>query len=466
MREFDLIVIGSGSGLDVATAVAESGQQVAVVEKGPLGGTCLNRGCIPSKMLIHSADVMETIQNAEQFGIKVKGYELDFDSIVKRVTNDIDGESAELEMGLRHSKNPLLFKDECHFVDHKTLQVGNETIKAEKLLIAAGSRAKIPEVKGLKESGFITSDGALRLNVQPKVLTILGGGYIAAELAHFFGSLGTEINIVQRGRLLVPNEDEDISGMFTHLMSHNYNVLTGYVPVAVSKQEGAFEVAIESVEKKETKTVRSDQLLVATGRTPNSDLLHLEMTGVNIDNRGNVVVDQFLETNVKGIFALGDVIGRYPFKHVANYEAQYAYNNIMDQENKVPVDYTAMPHAVFTSPQIAGVGKTEQQLKAEKAEYMVGVWRYYDTGMGKAIEDQTGFVKFLVDKNTLKILGCHILGTGASSLIHEVLVAMKSGDGTIRSITGVVHIHPALSEVVKKAAQNLTEPRQREVSIR
>jgi len=199
MREFDLIVIGSGSGLDVALAVVESGQRVAVVEKGPLGGTCLNRGCIPSKMLIHSADVMETINTAEQFGIKVKGYEVDFTSIVKRVTDDVDHDSAEIEKSLRSSKNPVLFKDECRFVDHKTLQVGNETIRAEKILIAAGSRARIPNIKGLKESGFITSDEALRLKVQPKVLTILGGGYIAAELAHFFGSLGTEINIVQRG---------------------------------------------------------------------------------------------------------------------------------------------------------------------------------------------------------------------------------------------------------------------------
>lgn len=458
MREFYLIVIGSGSGLDVADAVAESGKNVAVVEKGPLGGTCLNRGCIPSKMLIHSADIMERIQSAEQFGIKVKGYEVDFASMVKRVNDDIDGDSAKIEQALRRSRNPVLFKEECRFVDHKTLRIGNETIKAEKILIAAGSRAKVPDIKGLRESGFITSDEALRLKTQPRVLTILGGGYIAAELAHFFGSLGTEINIVQRGKLLVPNEDEDISGMFTHLMSHSYNVLTGYIPVNVSRHEGVSEVTIEGVEKKEQKIIKSDQLLVATGRAPNSDLLDLEKTGVNVDEKGNVVVNQFLETSVKGIFALGDIIGRYPFKHVANYEANYAYINIMNPDVMEPVDYTTMPHAIFSSPQIAGVGKTEQQLRAEKVKYLVGIWNYYDTGMGKAIEDQTGFVKFLVDKNTLKILGCHILGTEASTLIHEVLVAMGSGDGSIGNISKVVHIHPALSEVVKKAAQNLAEP--------
>jgi mycothione reductase len=383
---------------------------------------------------------------------------VDFASIVKRVNDNIDGDSARIEQALKHSRNPVLFKEQCRFVDQKTLRVGNETIKAEKILIAAGSRAKVPDIKGLRESGYITSDEALRLSSQPKVLTILGGGYIAAELAHFFGSLGTEINIVQRGKLLVPNEDEDISEMFTHLMSHDYNVLTGYTPVNVSRHEGIFEVTIEGLEKKEQKIIKSDQLLVATGRTPNSDLLDLEKTGVNVDEKGNVVVNQFLETGVKGIFALGDIIGRYPFKHVANYEAQYAYNNIMNPDAMESVDYTAMPHAIFSSPQIAGVGKTEQRLRAEKVMYLVGVWNYYDTAMGQAIEDQSGFVKFLVDKNTLKILGCHILGTEASTLIHEVIVAMRSGDGSIGNISKVVHIHPALSEVVKKAAQNLAEP--------
>ncbi|MDD1766362.1 MAG: dihydrolipoyl dehydrogenase, partial [Candidatus Methanomethyliaceae archaeon] len=442
MREFYLIVIGSGSGLDVADAVAESGKEVAIVEKGPLGGTCLNRGCIPSKMLIHSADIMESIQSAEQFSIKVKGHEVDFASIVKRVNANIDGDSARIEQALKHSRNPVLFKEQCRFVDQKTLRVGNDAIKAEKILIAAGSRAKVPDIKGLKESGFITSDEALRLKTQPRVLTILGGGYIAAELAHFFGSLGTEINIVQRGKLLVPNEDEDISEMFTHLMSHDYNVLTGYTPVNVSRHEGIFEVTIEGVENKEQKIIKSDQLLVATGRAPNSDILDLEKTGVNVDEKGNVVVNRFLETSVTGIFALGDVIGRYPFKHVANYEAQYVYINIMNPDAMEAVDYTAMPHAIFSSPQIAGVGKTEQQLRAEKVKYLVGVWNYYDTAMGQAIEDQSGFVKFLVDSNTMKILGCHMLGTEASTLIHEVLVAMRSGDGSIGNISKVVHIHP------------------------
>ncbi|MFQ5951369.1 MAG: FAD-dependent oxidoreductase, partial [Candidatus Geothermarchaeales archaeon] len=265
MRTFDLVVIGGGSGLDVAVDMADQGWTVAVVERGPLGGTCLNRGCIPSKMLIHSADVVETIKTASLFGVKVKGYEIDFASIVRRVSETVDKDAEEIERGLTSVENPVLFKEDCRFVGRKTLQVGKETIAAEKILIAPGGRPRIPEIKGLEESGYVTSDEALRLTTQPKVLTILGGGYIAAELAHFFGSLGTEINIVQRRDLLVPREDGEIARRFTEIFSRKYNVFIGFEPISVSRN-GEFEVTIKKVDGDEISTVKSDQLLVATGR--------------------------------------------------------------------------------------------------------------------------------------------------------------------------------------------------------
>jgi mycothione reductase len=458
MRDFDLIVVGSGTGLDVAVAAASNGLRVAIVEKGALGGTCLNRGCIPSKMLIHSADLANEIRNSGTFGIHVNGFTIDFPSLVKRVTDDVDSDSMEMERSFTGSENPRLYKAQCRFVDVKTLQAGDETIRAERILLATGTRAKIPPVNGLQESGFITSDEALRLTVQPKALTILGGGYIAAEMAHFFGALGTKISIVQRGKYLVPNEDEEVAENFTRLMSSRYSVYTGHEPVEVGRSGGVYRVKIASQAGGETKELESDQLLVATGRTPNSDLLDLEKTGVKTDERGYIVVDEYLETTQKGIFALGDAIGRFQFKHAANHEAGYAYNNLMQKGEKAAVDYAAMPHAIFTSPQIAGVGKTEQQLISEKVPYLIGRWRYYDTGMGKAIEDSDGFVKLLLERDSLRILGCHIMGTDASAIIHEVLVAMKAGDGTINSITNVVHIHPALPEVIKRAAENIYDP--------
>jgi len=270
--------------------------------------------------------------------------------------------------------------------------------------------------------------------------------------------LGTKVSIVQRGNYLVPHEDEEIAAKFTQLMASRYTVYTGFEPAEVARSGDVYRVKIASRAGGEARELESDQLLVATGRMPNSDLLDLEKTGIRTDERGYIAVDEYLETTQKGIFALGDAIGRYQFKHTANHEAVHAYNNLMQRGERTPVDYTAMPHAIFTQPQIAGVGKTERQLVSENVPYWVGRWSYLDTAMGRAIEDSEGFVKFLVRSDTLQILGCHIMGSDASSLIHEVLVAMKSGDGTINSITNVVHIHPALPEVVIRAAENLYDP--------
>ncbi len=452
MQKFDLIVIGSGSGLDVANAAVQSGLKVAVVERSKMGGTCLNRGCIPSKLLIHSADIAETIKNAETFGIKIEGYSINFEKIVERVNGIIDPDSENIKNAFKYVTNPKLFQVECKFVGQKMIQVGEETITADKILIACGSRPSIPKIKGLEGSGFITSDEALRLKKQPRVLTIIGGGYIATELAHFFGALGTKVNIVQRRNVLLPNEDEEISQKFTTVFAKKYDVYTGYQTSEVFKKDGNFHIIAKNQEGKSIELV-SDELLVAVGRIPNTDTLDLEKTGVKVNEKGYVVTDEYLETTTKGIFALGDAVGRYQFKHSANHEAQYAYTNIVRPEHKVPVDYTAMPHAIFSSPQVAAVGLTEQELKKNGIDYQKSVYPYIDTAMGEALEDKDGFVKFLVERETRKILGCHIIGTEASILIHEVLVPMRYGDGTIESITQTITIHPALSEVVARAAE-------------
>lgn len=455
VERYDFIVIGSGSGLDVANAFAERGWKVAIVERDRLGGTCLNRGCIPSKMLLHSADVVETVIRASLFGVRVRGYSIDFESIVKRVTEHVDRESDAIRRGLRNIDNPKLFESDCRFVGMKTLEVGDETLTADKILIASGGRPRVPDIPGLKDSGFITSDEALRLMKQPKVLTILGGGYVAAELAHFFGTLGTKVQIVQRRDVLVPNEDEEIAVKFTQLMRQKHAVYTGFEATQVSRRGRGVEVSFRSGKTRKTATLRSDQLLVAAGRTPNSDGLAVDKTGIRTDEDGYILTDVYLETNVKGIFSLGDVVGHFLFKHSANLESQFSYYNLLDSEEKTPVDYAAMPHAVFTSPQIAGVGKTEQELRAAGIDYRVGRYSYGDTAMGIALEDRTGFVKILADRATDKILGCHILGTDASTLIHEVIVAMRSGEGTVRNLTRAVHVHPALSEVVQRAAYSV-----------
>jgi mycothione reductase len=452
MQGFDLIVIGSGSGLDVANAAAGHGMKVAVVEKGRIGGTCLNRGCIPSKLLIHSADVAEIIKTAGLFGIRVHSFTVDFENIVSRSIRIVDSDSDRIKSAFSQLDNPKLFLQQCKFTGEKTIAVGDETIKADKILIASGTRPSIPKIEGLEGSGFLTSDEALRLTKQPRVLTIIGGGHIAAELAHFYGALGTKINIIQHRSVLMPREDIEVAEKFTELFSKKYKLYLGYNTEHISKQGDTFSIRARNSSGSAI-DLESDQLLVAVGRVPNSDTLDLEKTGVKTEEKGFIAVDKYLETSTKGIFALGDAVGKYLFKHSANHEAQYAFNNIMYPDKKVAVDYTAMPRAVFSCPQVASVGYTEQKLRNDKVDYEKAVYKYINTAMGQAIEDRDGFVKFLLSKKG-EILGCHIMGSDASILIHEVLVAMNLG-ASIDSIARTVHIHPALSEVVSRAASNI-----------
>ena len=451
MQKFDLVVVGAGSGLNVVAEAASRNLRVALVEEGPMGGTCLNRGCIPSKMLVHHADIAETIANAKKFGFTAKIAGIDFRKIVKEVSSVVDSEAREIEEGVREDENTVLFKQRAEFVGDRILKVGKEKIFGEKVVIAAGTRPSIPPIDGLQGTGFLTSDEALRLEKQPKSMIIVGGGYIAAELAHFFGALGTKVTIVQRNRLLVPDEDEEIAAAFTKIFAKKHKVFLEHVVSRVKKRGKGFVATIEKKGGSGKKTIEAGQLLIATGRVPNTDTLKVESTGVETTKAGFVRVNEFLETTAKNVWALGDVAGIFLFKHSANLEASYVIYNMFNPDAKKAVDYTAMPHAVFSAPQIAGVGATEQELKAKGVDYAVGKHYFIKTGMGRALKDDTGFVKLLADKQTGKILGCHIMGTDASTLIHEVIVAMKAAGARISAITDSVHIHPALSEVVQRA---------------
>ncbi len=451
-KRFDVIVIGAGSGLSISSYAAERGLKVAVVEPGPFGGTCLNRGCIPSKMLIYSADVAETIQKSKQFGIEAKITKINWKQIVSRVNQTVDKEAKEIEQGNKQTRNITVYKTQGQFIGKKILRVGKDVITADKIFICAGARPSIPPIPGLKNVDFITSDEALRLQKQPKHLVIIGGGYIASELAHFFGSLGTKVTIIQRSSLLMNNEDTEIAQRFTEVYKKKYDVILNANTKQVYKKGRNTAVDIEIAGKQQT--ITGDTLLVATGRTPNTDILNVKMAGVETNERGFIKVNEYLETTAQGIWAIGDIAGIYMFKHSANLEAEYAINNAFGKKN--PVDYYAMPHAAFSSPQVAAVGMTEDELQEKKTPYVKATYDYKNTGYGQAIQDNDGFVKILVNPKTKEILGCHIIGTDASILIHEVIIAMKARLGT-DGITKAVHIHPALSEVVQRAFKQILE---------
>jgi len=462
MEEFDFLVIGSGSGLDVANVAVKQGQSVAIVEKGPLGGTCLNRGCIPSKLLLYHADVMETIERADEFHIDVTVDDVDFGKIVAEVNEEVQADSESIRQGLESSSKHELYDGEARFVDERTVEVsGGEDdgaqIRAETVLIGAGSRPTIPDIEGIEDVGYLTSTDALQLEQPPDRLVIVGGGYIAAELAQFFGTFGSEVTIIGRRPTLLPEADEEVADAFTDRYADRFTVHTGHTATAVSERDG--ELVVEAkpyeygddggvVEEVDGVTVTGDELLVAAGRTPNSDTLHLDATGVETDDNGFIETDEYLRTDADGIWALGDIIGEYLLKHNANHEARTVIRNLFGDELE-PVDYSAMPFAVFASPEVAGVGALEQELQAEGRDYATNTYRYEETARGDAMKTD-GFVKVLIDLKG-EILGCHIIGPEASTLIQEVVVAMKAGSGTVRDIRDAVHIHPALPEVVQRA---------------
>jgi len=444
MIKFDVIVIGSGAGLEVASWAAGRGLSVAIVEEGPLGGTCLNRGCIPSKMLIHSADVAETIRNSAKFGINSSIESIDFSSIIKRVSEIVDANANGIEQSIKSSDNPKLYKTRGKFIGPKKLQVGDEQIEGEKIFIVAGTRPTTLPIPGLKDTPFLDSTSALRLETQPKHLVVIGGGYIAAELAHFYGSLGTKVTILVRGKLMLSNEDEDIAKWFTDEFAKKHEILFDTEAEAVSYQDNKYSIKL----KDKNNSLEADQLLVVTGREPNSDVLDVKSTGIETDDHGYIKVNEYLETNISDIYSFGDIVGILPFRHTANEQVSYAIRNAFT-DHKTPVDYFAIGHAVFSSPQIGGVGKTEQELIKEGISYKVGRAELKDTGMGGALQ-ANGLAKVLVDEKGEKILGVHIVGPDASTLIHEAIVAMKA-NGYVKAITDTVYIHPALPEWLQRA---------------
>ena len=452
MKTFDLVVIGSGAGLNVAAGAAEHGLKVAIVEDGPMGGTCLNRGCIPSKIVIQSAEIAENIHRAAEFGLSAKLSKVHFSSVTNRANHVIDADARSIEKNVCADRNPVLFKGRGKFVDKYTVEVNGERIKGKKIVIAAGARTSIPPIPGLDQVPYMTSTEALRQTIQPKSLIIIGGGYIGVELGFFFAELGTKIIIVQRNELLIPREDKEVASLITNLWKKKYNLLTGADVVRVEKQGKSVSMTIKIGNT--IKKITAERLLVATGVKPNSDTLQLEKTGIKMNDKGFILVNSFMETNVRNIFALGDIAGVYMFRHSANLEAKSVLQNVIGK--KKAVDYYPMPHSIFTSPQIAGVGLTEQEAQEQKKKYVVGKEYYKKTAKGVALAEKDGFVKFIVDPKNKEILGCHIIGPEASVLLHEVCVAMKAGRSkALNLLRDTVHVHPALNEVVQRAALNV-----------
>ncbi|MDP3734265.1 MAG: FAD-dependent oxidoreductase, partial [Nanoarchaeota archaeon] len=307
MKSFDLIVIGSGAGLNVAGGAAEQGLKVAIVEDGPLGGTCLNRGCIPSKIVIHSAETAETIKNASQFGLTAKLTTVNFNAVTNRASKTVDSDAHSIEKNIRAEKNPALFKGRGRFVDKNVIEVNGEHITGKKIVIATGARPFIPPIHGLDRVPYLTSTEALRQTKRPQSMIILGGGYIGVELGFFYAALGTKVTIVQRNNVLIPREDKDIALTITNLWKKKYHLLLNTDAIKVEPNGKKIAVTVKTGNK--TTKISAEKLLVATGVKPNTDTLALEKSGIETTKQGFIKVNKYMETNVENIWALGDIAG-------------------------------------------------------------------------------------------------------------------------------------------------------------
>jgi len=456
MDEYDVLVIGSGSGMLIVSAAAEMGLKTALVEFGPMGGTCLNRGRIPSKMLIYPADVVSMIQEAEKVGINAKIDSIDFKKIMGRMRKLVKEDSEHETMAVESDPNITWYKKTGEFVSDYTLQVGDQKIKAKKIFIVSGTRPAIPPIKGLETVNYLTSDTVLNLENPPKSLIVIGGGYVAMEYAHFFSNIGTKVTVIEKLPRLLSSEEPEISDTLKGEMQKRMDIFVNHEVIEISENDGTKNILAKNLSDGQTRKFSADALLVAVGRVPNSDMLKPEKTGVKVDERGFIKVNEYLETSQKNVWAFGDAIGKKMFKHVANYEAGIAWHNSV-HEHKVEMDYSAAPSAVFTHPQVASVGMREAEAKERGHKIMIGRAFYRQTAMGTAMGEPRGFVKVIVDRDSAKILGAHIIGPHASSLIQEIVNVMALDKATFRLITHPMHIHPAMSEVVQKAFDRLRE---------
>jgi mycothione reductase len=450
MKKFDVITIGSGGGAKISSPAASMGLKVAVIEKDRLGGTCLNRGCIPSKMLIHPADVAIEIKEAHRFDIHNNPqFTVDFAKLVDRISATVDGDSNKIEISYGNHPNISLYRGSAKFVANNVIEINGEQITADKIFITVGTRPTIPNIPGLIGTPFMTSTEALRNTTLPSSMIIIGGGYIGAELGHAYGALGTKTTFLVRSRLLRA-QDAEVAAEFKKVFSRYHDVRLGTLPTKVEYSNNAFTVHYTQDGKESS--VSAETLLIAAGITSNVDTLDLINTDIELLPGNFIKVNEYLETSVPGIFAIGDCIGKYFFRHSVNFEGEYLFDYVFGGTPRRPIHYPPMPHAVFTHPQVAGVGATEEELKAQGIDYVVGLNPYKSSAMGMALLSDHGFCKILVDRKSRKILGGHIIGPEASDMIHMIIAYMNM-NATLDDMLRTIYIHPALPEIVRNAAR-------------
>ena len=442
--KFDAIIIGTGqAGKPLSYALADLGWKVALIERAELGGSCINTGCTPTKTMVASAQVAHYARDAARWGVRVSGVEVDLPAVVARKNQVVQNARTSIQKRIDSRPNIRLVRGPARFIAPHQVQVGAEVFESQKIFINTGTRPAVPQIPGLDTVPFLTNATVMELQAAPEHLLVLGGGYIGLEFGQMFRRFGSRVTIIHNGERILPREDPDIvSALQTALEAEGIVLRMNVETKRVENHSGSIALTLESGGSSER--LQGSHLLVATGRKPNTEDLGLETAGVLTGSRGYIKVNGRLETNVPGIWALGDVKGGPAFTHISYNDYQIAYANIIEGKN-LSIENRYLPYALFTDPQLGRVGITESDARASGRKFKMGTFPM--SSVARAIErDETaGLMKIIVDAENDRILGAAILGSEGGETV-QILGAMILADAPYTVLKGAVYIHPTLAE--------------------
>lgn len=450
MRHFDAIIIGAGqAGVPLAKKLALAGKKTAIIEKRLIGGTCINDGCTPTKAMIASARQAYQAQNSSTLGIGIGTVKIDFKEIKKRKDKIVEEFRGSAENGINSTKDLKLFMGEARFSAEKEITVlsddGTENVlTADWIFINTGAKTAIPDIEGLSEIDFLTSTSILELEKLPEHLVVIGGNYIGLEFGQMFSRFGSRVTILEKSATILAKEDEDVSKTMTEILEgEKIEIITKAQIISVSSK-GKNEIEVQVNSDKNIKHLKASHILVAAGRIPQTEKLNLQLSGIKTDEKGHIIVNDKLETNIKGVFALGDVHGGPAFTHIAYNDYTIVYRNLMEGENYSIKD-RPIPYCMFTDPQLGRIGMSEKEAKAQKLNYKVAVLPMSSVARGIETGETLGFMKAIVDVKSKKILGAAVLASEGGEVMSVLQMAMEGGI-TYDRIRYCVFAHPTYSE--------------------
>jgi dihydrolipoamide dehydrogenase len=459
---YDLIVIGAGpGGYHAAIHAAQEGLKTALIEKYRLGGVCLQEGCIPTKSLVHSAEVLRTCRDTHLFGVEIEKFSVNWPAVQKHKEKAVDQLTKGLEQlmpanGVEVIYGKAVLTEKSTGPEKEVAVQLNDgpqtTLTARNIIIATGSSPALPPIPGIDLPEVIGSREALELKSVPEKLLIIGGGVIGVEFASIYSAFGSAVTIVEfLPKILTSMDGEIAKRMEAELRRSRIKILTGSRVKEIRETGGMLEAVIEKADKEER--IPADKILIATGRKPNVQGWGLEHTGIEYDENSGIQVSSLMETNIEGIYAIGDVTGNYLLAHVASAEGITAVDNILGKKREM--NYKAVPSAVYTHPEAAGVGLTEEEAKEQGIAYKATKFMFSGNSRAVTMGENRGLIKLITTVPENTVIGAHIIGPNASELIHELVLAVNTS-ATAEDISGTIHAHPTLSEAVMETAQGVS----------